>query len=367
VVDRVVLHVGLPKSGTTYLQAVLGQNKSSLMQRAQLLYPGEKWADQVNAVRDLRGFTVGPALRAKVDGAWDRLVAEMAQWSGTSVMSMEWLGQADRGQIKRLAADLAFAEVHVLFTVRDLARMVPAAWQEFMQNGFTWAWPDFLAQVAADEPDQTPAGRLFWRQQDTERLISRWSSIIPVDRVHVVTVPPAGAPRDELWRRVAQVLDIAPDGYDLDVTGANASLGAESAELMRRLNLRLEQRSLELPVETYNRVFKHRLAKGVLVQRKGEEATLTLPATYHPWVSERAARLIEAITASGTHVIGDLADLRPRLPATAQGVTEISPEGVLAAAVDALITTSLPSSGPGPRSGQEEPRRRGAPAEPEVG
>lgn len=366
-VRRVVLHVGLPKSGTTYLQAVLGQNKSALMQRGALLYPGHTWADQVNAVRDLRGFAVGPALVPKIDGAWGRLVAEMAEWSGSSVMSMEWLGQADRPHINQLVADLDFAEIHVLFTVRDLARMVPAAWQEFMQNGFTWAWPDFLRQVSAEDTHDTEAGRLFWRQQDTQRLINRWSSVLPIERVHVVTVPPSGAPRDELWRRVAQVLDISWEGYDLDVSGANASLGLESAELMRQLNLRLEQRALDLPVETYNRVFKHRLAKGVLVNRKREESTLALPVSYHPWVEQRASDLVAAIMASGVHVVGDLDDLRPRLDAAADPATEISVDGVLAAALDALISTSLPisASDPGRVLGQNR-RLKDSPA-PEVG
>jgi hypothetical protein len=347
VVRRVVLHVGLPKSGTTYLQAVLGQNKSALMQRGDLLYPGRSWADQINAVRDLRGFDVSQAQSAKVGGAWDRLVAEMAAWSGSSVVSMEWLGQANRQRIERLAADLDFAEVHVVFTVRDLARMVPAAWQEFMQNGRTWAWPDFLQQLSAEDSFETPAGRLFWRQQDTERLINRWSSVVPIERVHVVTVPPPGAPREELWRRFAQVLDIAWEGYDLEVSGANASLGLESAELMRRLSLRFEQRALDLPVEIYKRAFKHRLAKGVLVERKSEESRIALPASYHAWVTKRAAELVSAISASRAHVVGDLDDLQPRLDAASSAAAEVPAEvpaeALMEAALDALITLSLDS------------------------
>ena len=156
---RVFLHVGLPKSGTTYIQAVLGKNKSLLRERSSLLYPGETWGRQVDAVRDVRRMKLPPSQKAAVNGAWERLVSEMEVWPNDSVVSMEWLCMATPGQIQRIAKDLAPAEVHVVFTVRDVARTVPAAWQEFSQNRSTWRWPDFLEQVTSKEPMDTDAGR----------------------------------------------------------------------------------------------------------------------------------------------------------------------------------------------------------------
>ena len=44
--ERLFLHVGLPKSGTTYLQAVLAENKQRLRDRARVLYPGASWEDR---------------------------------------------------------------------------------------------------------------------------------------------------------------------------------------------------------------------------------------------------------------------------------------------------------------------------------
>ena len=52
--QRVFLHVGLPKSGTSYVQRVLSENRERLMDEARLLFPGESWHDQVQAVRDVR-------------------------------------------------------------------------------------------------------------------------------------------------------------------------------------------------------------------------------------------------------------------------------------------------------------------------
>lgn len=345
---RVFLHVGLPKSGTTYLQAVLGKNKAELKQRAGLLYPGDTWGRQVDAVKDVRRMKVAPSQRATVTGAWDDLVAEMQAWPGDSLLSMEWLCMASPNQIRRIARDLAPAEVHVVFTVRDVARTVPAAWQEFSQNRSTWRWPEFLDQVAGEDPMSTPAGKAFWGQQDMELLLERWATAVPADRLHVVTLPQSGADPAELWRRLSLVVGIEPDGYDLTDLGSNASLGMESAELMRRVNERLREQGLAVPV--YNRVFKHRVAKNVLATRKGQESKVLLPAEYHRWARARAEQQIRAIETSGAQVVGDLEELRPRLDGTghAQEVaTEPGADAVLEAAVHALIAVAL-----------EPPRRR---------
>jgi hypothetical protein len=329
---------------------VLGKNKSLLKQRAHLLYPGATWGRQVDAVRDVRRMKVPPSQKAAVTGAWERLVAEMQAWPNDSIVSMEWLCMATPGQIMRIAKDLESSEVHVVFSVRDVGRTVPAAWQEFSQNRSTWRWPEFLEQVTGDDPMDTSAGKAFWGQQDMALLLDRWTSVIPAERVHVVTLPQSGADPAELWRRMCDVLGVDPEGYDLSDLGSNASLGMESAELMRRVNVRLSE--LGTPVPVYNRIFKHRLAKQILAARKGEESKVLLPAEYHDWARAKAEQQIGAIRDSGAHVVGDLEELRPVLKTQeAQAVAEEPrAEAVLEAAVQALAAVAL-----------EPPRRRKRP------
>lgn len=354
--QRVFLHVGLPKSGTTYIQAVLGKNKRLLSERG-LLYPGRTWNDQVDAVRDVRRMKVPPLQQATVTGAWDRIVAEMKRWRGDSVLSMEWLCMAAPGQVRRIAKDLDFADLHVVFTVRDVARTVPAAWQEFCQNRSTWRWPEFLEQVTSDDAMNTSAGSALWGQQDMILLLDRWSAAVRREHLHVVTLPQSGADPSELWRRMGQVLGIEPGGFDLSDLGANASLGMESAELMRRVNERLAAEDVPLPV--YNRIFKHKLAKDLLAQRKGQESKVLLPVVYYDWARERAEQQIKAIEASGAQVVGDLAELRPVLGDAGQAqqvATEPDPSAVLDAAVKALTTLALER----PRRGRRGAKNPGA-------
>jgi hypothetical protein len=339
---RVFLHVGLPKSGTTYLQGVVDRNKALLLERAALLYPGETWSRQVDATRDvLRPRLLRP--KGQVVGAWGRLVAEIADWPDDSLVSMEWLCQATPRQVRRIVDDLQPAEVHVVFTVRDVARTVPAAWQEFSQNGAVWRWPEFLEQVTSADPLATSAGRAFWHQQDMELLLERWGAVVPADRVHVVTVPQSGADPAELWRRFAGVLGIDPHGYDLAELGSNSSLGMESAELMRRVNVRLRDEGITR--RRYNRVFKHRLAKNILATRRAQEGKVLLPTDLRGWAEARAAQQVRAISASGVRVVGDLAELAPAPPRSGVGAptaaVEPDPEAVLDAAVDALVAVAL--------------------------
>src|SRR5262245_64817592 len=124
---RVYLHVGTPKSGTTSLQELLWRNRERL-RGAGLLYPGDQPDAHFLATLDLldRHFHG----QAAADGAWERLAAEVQAWGGTAVISHEMLAPARPDTVRRAMDSLAGVEVHIVCTARDLARQVPAVWQE---------------------------------------------------------------------------------------------------------------------------------------------------------------------------------------------------------------------------------------------
>lgn len=339
-VRRVFLHVGLPKSGTTYVQAVARRNKAELAERAGLLFPGRTWNDQVHAVRDLRELKVARGRRGVTVGAWNRLVAEVEAWPGDALVSMEWLCKATALQIDRIAADLVGSEAHVVFTVRDISRTVPAAWQESTQNGAAWRWSEFLEEITCEQALTTKAGSGFWEKQDMGPLLDRWSALAPGDRRHVVTVPRPGAAPEELWRRMCAAFGIDADGYDLAGLNANAALGMESAELMRRTNAQFRDQVGRI---RYEQVFKHDLAKRRLAARKEQESRVELPPKYHGWAVDTAEQQIRAIESSGAQVHGSLDDLRPSPEALERAADAVEPDldGVIDAAVDALGSIAL--------------------------
>ncbi|MDF1603661.1 hypothetical protein [Nocardioides sp. YIM 152315] len=315
-VDRLVLHVGLLKSGTTFVQARLGANLDEL-DRQGVLFP-TPWSRQVRAVTDLASSSAG----AK---AWARLVDDVRDHPGTVLVSMEFMAPIAEDRIRRVLADFPDARVEAVITVRDLGRVVPAMWQETLQNRRSWGWGEFQRAVRSESGT---VGKRFWRQQDLGKIARRWAKVLGPDRVTVITVPPAGAPSEQLWDRFCAVVGLAPATWAA-APRANESLGAASALLLGRLNAALG----DVDKAVYNRAVKKRLAKQVLAARKGAEEPIgfVVPG----WLRKRSDARSADLAATGVRIVGDLAELVPL------DVPGVDPDAVdadqqLDAAVDAL-------------------------------
>src|SRR6187401_1613926 len=135
--DRVYLHIGAPKAGSTFLQDVLLKNRERLAARG-IWYVGEHWSDHVQARLALIQHPRLKRIEPQASGAWDRAVAETKAWGGpTAIISHEMFGSATPEQAERAIADLAPAEVHLIFTTRDFGDHVLAVWQEMLKWKFT--------------------------------------------------------------------------------------------------------------------------------------------------------------------------------------------------------------------------------------
>jgi hypothetical protein len=329
----VYLHIGTPKSGTTYLQCLMDGNRERLADQG-VLWVGREWGDQVHAVRDVLDVHPGGQCTDEAAGAWSRLVDEVDAWQGrAAVVSMEWLVHATAAQVGFIAGSLRHHEVRVIATARDIARAVPSQWQEQMQNWATWAWEEYLEAVTCAEPFSREAGRQFHTDHDLGRILRNWVEAIPAERMRVITVPGRGADDALLWRRFAEAIEVDPEGYDTHVPALNESIGAASAELMRRLNVATRERGLEWRVG--DPILKWGLAKGVLSRRRGQEPRLVLPPEHHEWAVLESKRHNREIEELGIPVIGSLDELVPDVPDAAEPVVT-GPEQLLDAAVDGL-------------------------------
>jgi hypothetical protein len=321
VAQRVVLHVGVMKSGTSYLQRLLVANLALLAERG-FLFPGGRWGVQVQAVSDVlqrKRVMIQPK-----PGAWQALVDELGAWDGTGIVSMEYLAPATAARIEEVVSSFPAGSVQVVVTARDLGRSVPAMWQETLKNGRHQPFEEYVAEIGS----RHDLGRRFWREQDVAAVCDRWGSAVGPDQVALVTVPPPGAPAAELWRRFATAIGVDPSGFE-EPGAANESLGAASAEVLRRLNGQIEG----MPYGRYARRVKHQLAKRVLGPRRALEPAVGFEPP--PWLRKRSRAMVGRLQSSGVRVVGDLADLEPL------AVPGIAPETVpvedqLAAAVDAI-------------------------------
>jgi len=308
---RVVLHVGAPKTGTSFVQDVLWRNRESLAEQG-ILYPADRFDEHFLAALDLLELSWG-GLEKQAVGAWDRLVARVRDWPGTSIVSHEILATASRQQVRRAVDSLAGgdAEVHVVLSARDLVRQIPAEWQENVKHRRTVAYRDFLDKVT-DPARQGTLASWFWGVQEVPDILARWGSGLPPEQVHVVTVPKPGAPRDLLWQRFERVLGL--EGL-LDESAladarrrANPSLGANETALIRRINERVNDGVLV--GDDYRLLVRELLAHRTLSHRR-RTARVGLPDDVRAWAVELSDAWIEELGEQRYDVAGDLEDLRP--------------------------------------------------------
>ena len=148
----------------------------------------------------------------------------------------------------------------------------------------------------------------FWSLHDLADVTARWASHVPAERLHLVTVPRAGAPADLLWRRFAEATGLDPELGRTDNARPNTSLTAPEAELLRRYNA---DHAGDVTPRHYDRVIRAMLAERVLTAGEDRGAPLVLPVAYADAVSARADATVQTLAERGYPVVGDLADLVP--------------------------------------------------------
>jgi hypothetical protein len=336
--SRVVyLHVGAPKTGTTYLQDRLALNRAELG-RHGVHYPLGLHASQFRPALDLIDMPWG-GQREDVDGEWNALMGRVRRHSGTVVVSHEILAGAKPAQVRRAMEDLRNSEVHLVYSARDLARQIPAEWQEGLKHRRRRGFAGFVETVQTSRRRNPTLW--FWRVQSLPDVLTRWSRGLPPDRVHLITVPQSGAPRDLLWERYCRTFGIDPAWAPREGGRENVSLGAAESTLIRRFNRRLKEAGL--PSDEYRRLVRELVVHQTLAQRPNM-TRVKLPPAVFPWAAKIAEEWIEWVEGAGINVVGDLDDLRP-VPPDEDEVWENPdrprrPE-MLDAALDAMVALTL--------------------------
>ncbi len=302
---RCFLHIGLHKTGTTYVQQLMRANRAPL--RAQgVLYPGGKdFPSQVFAVWDLLGRRPrGSGNDARITGAWQALVDGVRAGDDPTVLiSDEHLSLAGARQVRAAVAAFPDHEVHVVVTVRDLARTVGSAWQEEVKNRGAWSWAEFAAAVQDPARAGSNPARGFWARQDLPAILATWRERVPVERIHVVTVPPPGAPPGVLVERLGGLIGFDPATLTEEAPWANETVGLVGTELIRRLNPLLER----LNQRQFDKVMKLTMVR--LLAEHVPTVRLGLPEVDLAWARATGAGMAAAVRADGYPVVGDLGEL----------------------------------------------------------
>ena len=303
---RVFLHIGLPKTGTTYLQQVVWANRDRLRSDG-LLVPGFGHREHLWAALDLQERPRLAKRHKNAPGAWQRLVDEAASYDGDVLLTHEFLCGASAEQASRAVAAFPDAEVHLVVTARDAASVVSAGWQESVKNGSSVGLDDVMAGRPAGGPE------FSMRTWDLAGVLERWTPDLPGERVHVLVMPGRGQAPDLHWRHFAQVLGVDPDAYDVPTESVNPALGIVQIETLRLVNQHLPAYSAHdrgVWIRGY-------LAEDLLARQPRERGGL--PEHHRARFDELDRAAAELITARGFDVLGDLSSLGVGEPAVGAG------------------------------------------------
>ena len=290
--SRVFLHIGLPKTGTTYLQSILWENRRGLLSDGIFL-PGFGHREHLWAALDLAERPRLARRHPDAPGAWDRLVAQVRGQRRDALFTHEFFAAASQRQARHAVASFAEAEVHLIVTARDSAGMVTAGWQEAVKNGATTSLDEVIAGKPAGGPEFSMR---TWNLAD---VLDRWTRAVPAERVHVLPMPASNAPRDLHWRHFASVIGVDPAAYEAPATGANTALGIVQVELLRRINEHLPNYSAA-DRGTWLRGY---LAEGRLAAQQRQRGGL--PPRHRAQFQARDEEALTLIAERGFDVVGD--------------------------------------------------------------
>ncbi|MFE6172156.1 hypothetical protein [Streptomyces sp. NPDC056464] len=344
-----LLHIGPHKTGTTSIQGALFAAKDEMARH------GVEWPA---ATRHPMEAVLAVCARTGIMGDakpterhWDRLLEQVhATGRRTSVISSEFFADApDDAAIGRIVGRLGGDRVHVLVTLRPLARIMPSQWQQYVQNGLRMGYEDWLEHMLSRPPYEKP-NPSFWRRHRHDRLIERWARVAGAERVTVVVVDDRH--REGLMRTFEALLGL-PKGLLRPVPdAANRSLTLAETEMLRNLNK--EFRANELPEELYSQLVRN----GAVMHMKNTctpgpgDVKIRTPQ----WAVEAAAaigaEMAERIGVTGVRVLGDMRLLSavPKPGTRTEAEPLIAPEaaaqalyGALAAAAAAPVRHTAPA------------------------
>ncbi len=327
---RVLLHVGAPKTGTSFVQDILFTNQAALRERG-ILYSADRHDAHFLAALDLLELPWG-GLEGEAAGAWDRLAEQVRAWPGTAIISHEILGIASRVQVARALESLTTpdTEIHVVYSARDLVRQIPAEWQENVKHRRTKTYARFLENLR--DPDRSAeVAQWFWGVQEVPDVLDRWAETLPREQVHLVTVPRPGSSPTLLWERFAGLFGIDPTEFG-PAGKANTSLGVPESTMVRRLNMRLND---ALPNHHYRTFVRELVVHRNLSERAGS-TRLSLPEETYRWASDLGRSWVSELALRGYDVVGTLDDLVPADPLPFLDPDTVDQELVAEAALDAL-------------------------------
>jgi len=343
-----LVHIGFPKTGTTFLQGALSRARPELAAHGAV-YPGK------DRYHKAAGVYISRAVPRRGDppvseADWLKLVKQVnAAGDDRVIVSSEWLSETPIADVRRVVEDLGGERVHVVATLRPLVKIMPSAWQQYLQNGARLQYHRWLRGMLLRPPYDRPTPS-FWKRHRHDEILARWAEVAGADHVTAIVVD--STDHSTLLHQFESLLGL-PDGLLVPEPPErdNRSLTWPEAEMLRLVNVRY--RELEWPDSMYRTTVRQGVLRRLAELRPDLDSMpkLELPM----WAAERAseigAEFAKNIADLGIRVVGDLDSLGA--PTSSLAPTSMPPATLPASiAAEAVVAAIAGGIEAGQREGQ---------------
>lgn len=309
--EKVIIHVGFPKTGTTALQASLFQAQSDL--ETQFIIYNPPWNNAHHrAAWSLIEYVFGWNAKggsSTPKNVWTKFVNQVNSTNGTVLISSEFFIKANSVQINRIKNEINAKNVEIIFTLRPFAKILPSRYQQSLKKGMKWSYEEWLKKVFESE-SMTPSLEFATKNPfmvDYAETISLWANTFGLQNVKLVLTDEANP--ENLYRRFEEATGISKDTLKTAKTKKlNRSLTLSEANILREVNKR---RPKKWKWGQYRYFIRGNFVKYLSdnPSKFPNDPKLQLPKSVLPFIETYALDQIQKIKDLGVIILGNPAEL----------------------------------------------------------
>ncbi|WP_277209339.1 hypothetical protein [Isoptericola croceus] len=303
-----LVHIGLPKTGSTSLQYAAHQLRRKLMGFG-VRYPaggvnhhkGGSWLIDAPLT-----YLSDPAPRREW---WTSLASDMDKHSTLRrLLSFEMFCTADIDGVRKVRENID-GEVQVVLVIRNLGDFVPSYWQETLKRGSTSSLEEYARRYLQD-PREIGVSGAFHRSDD-RWLVARWVEVFGAENVTVVVLDRSAPSR--LFDAFESMLGLPGSllsSATVDHAETNRGMSFPEASLVLEINRRLLE-DWSMPRTMHRKLVYRGLVERILGSRQigPKEDRLRLPVWAAEACAEAGALLSTSIQSLGVQVVGELSEI----------------------------------------------------------
>lgn len=303
-----MLHIGPHKTGTTSLQNSIRAKRDEILRQGVYYGAPEGRLASNRIARSLLRLPFKNPNEVVDYREWEDQVARVRASSAPRVIvSGEEFSFCESREIQTVLNDLGRDRVHVVITVRPLAKVLPSQWQLDLRGSFTSSsfdeWLSWTLQPRGARRIAQLIGvpHPFWFRHRHDQLAARWASAIGVNNVSVVVVDDGN--HRVLLNAFEHLLGLSPGTLQPIEGKSNPSLSAQEIAIILRLQQLLQERGLIFTERVRSRQIQRRLLS--IRPRLQTDAKISLPGWAVPQVTELSRAIHDGLLASRVRIIGE--------------------------------------------------------------